>query len=275
MTSTNIVEALAYINWTVLMGLALGVLALVYVLRQATDATKGFLGFSALCAGLLAGLALASDGSLPNPADLVIGASPQLDLARRVALSMFVALTLASSVQLLRGRAVRWLGLSALAAGVATEAIAALGWAGDGLRGVPLLIQMLMLSVVSGGALGSVVLAHWYLVTPRISERPLVLTTRLLMWVLGLQLLLFLTWQVVGGPSGPGLSSFTGTQAVFVWLRLTVGILFPLTLSYLAYRTALTRSMESATGLLYIDLAAILASTIVAAALYYAAGLLV
>jgi hypothetical protein len=275
MTSTKIVEALAYINWTVLMGLALGVLALVYMLRQATDATKGFLGFSAFCAGLLGLLALASDGSLPNPADLVIAASPQLDQARRVVLAVFVVLTLASSFQLLRGRGVRWLGLSALAAGVATEAIAALGWAGDALRGVPLLIQMLMLSVVSGGALGSVVLAHWYLVTPRISERPLVLTTRLLVWALGLQLLLFLTWQVVGGPSGPAFSSFTGTQALFVWLRLTVGILFPLTLSYLAYRTALTRSMESATGLLYIDLAAILASTIVAAALYYAAALLV
>jgi len=275
MTSTKIVEALAYINWTVLMGLALGVLTLVYMLRQATDATKGFLGFSAFCAGLLGLLALASDGSLPNPADLVIAASPQLDQARRVVLAVFVVLTLASSFQLLRGRGVRWLGLSALAAGVATEAIAALGWAGDALRGVPLLIQMLMLSVVSGGALGSVVLAHWYLVTPRISERPLVLTTRLLVWALGLQLLLFLTWQVVGGPSGPAFSSFTGTQALFVWLRLTVGILFPLTLSYLAYRTALTRSMESATGLLYIDLAAILASTIVAAALYYAAALLV
>ena len=88
-------------------------------------------------------------------------------------------------------------------------------------------------------------------------------------------MLLFLTWQVVGGPGGPAFSSFTGTQALFVWLRLTVGILFPLTLSYLAYRTALTRSMESATGLLYIDLAAILSSTIVAAALYYAAALLV
>ena len=180
MASTKIVEALAYINWTLLVGLALGVLALAFLLRQATDATKGFLGFSAFCAGLFALLALAGDASLPNPADLVIAASPQLDQARRVALCIFVVLTFASSVQLLRGRAVRWLGLAALAAGVATEAIAAFGWAGDGLRGVPLLIQMLMLSAVSGGALGSVVLAHWYLVTPRISEKPLVLTTRLL-----------------------------------------------------------------------------------------------
>jgi len=275
MASTKIVEALAYINWTLLMGLALGVLALVYVLRQGTDATKGFLGFSAFCAGLLALLALASDGSLPVPTDLVVVANPQLDPVRRVALSLFVVLAFATSIQLLRGQAARWLGMAALVAGVATEAIAAVGWAGDVLRGVPLLIQMLMLSAVSGGALGSVVLAHWYLVTPRLSEKPLILTTRLLGWALGLQLLLFLTWQVVGGPWGPAFSSFTGSQALFVWLRLIVGILFPLVLSYLAYRTALTRSMESATGLLYIELAAVLSSTIVAAALYYVAALLV
>lgn len=273
--SSTLLEALPYINWTVLMALGVGALALVVVLRQVTDATRGYLAFSAFCAGLLALLALAGDGSLPNPADLVITASPQFDQARRVALGLFAGLAFASSVQLLRGRPVRVLGGLALVTGIAGEAIAAFGWAGGGLHGIPLLTQMLMLSAVSGGALGSVFLAHWYLVTPRISERPLILTTRLLVAALGLQLLLFATWQVVGGPWGPAFSSLTGSQALFVWLRLTVGILFPLALSYLAYRTALTRSMESATGLLYIDLAAILASTIVAAALFYATAVLV
>jgi hypothetical protein len=43
----------------------------------------------------------------------------------------------------------------------------------------------------------------------------------------------------------------------------------------MAVRTARTRSMESATGLLYIDLAAIASGTIVASGLYYAFGLLV
>lgn len=255
------------------MGLALGSLGLVYVLRQFTDATKGYVGFSAFCAGLLGLLVLASDPGLPPPDGLVIHAAPQLDMARRIALAGFVALAFAASIRLLRGGNARRLGLAALIFGIAAEAIAAFGWAGDSVHGVPLTVQLLMLSAVSGGALGAVVLAHWYLVTPRISERPLVLTTRLLTAALAVQLLLFVTWQAVG--VGPAFSSFTGSQALFVWLRLTVGLLFPLALSYMAYRTSLTRSMESATGLLYIDLAAILASTIVAAALYYAAALLV
>jgi hypothetical protein len=43
----------------------------------------------------------------------------------------------------------------------------------------------------------------------------------------------------------------------------------------MAWRTAITRSMESATGLLYIEFALVLASTIVAAGLFFGEGLLV
>jgi len=48
-----------------------------------------------------------------------------------------------------------------------------------------------------------------------------------------------------------------------------------LVLVWMAWRTALTRSMESATGLLYIELAVVMASTIVAAGLFFGEGLLV
>jgi len=45
--------------------------------------------------------------------------------------------------------------------------------------------------------------------------------------------------------------------------------------SWAAVQTVLTRSMESATGLLYINVALIAAGTIDAAGLYFGAGLLV
>jgi hypothetical protein len=274
MPSATIVQALPYINWTVLATLALGAFLLAWFLRQATDATNGYVAFTAFCAALLGGLLYFADGALPEPVVLAITSNPGLDTPRRVAIGVFAALSLASAVRMGRGHRARWLGLGALLAGVVILAVAALGWAGDPLHGVPLLVQLLMLSIVSGGTLACVVLAHWYLVTPKISERPLILATRLLSVAIGLQLVMFFTWQVVGGPNGGPLASFTGPQAFFVWLRLLVGLLFPLVLTQLAYRTAQTRSMESATGLLYIDLAAILASTIVAAALYFSAGLL-
>ena len=54
-----------------------------------------------------------------------------------------------------------------------------------------------------------------------------------------------------------------------------IGLVFPLIVSWAAIQTAKTRSMESATGLLYIDVGAIAAGTILAAGLYFGAGLLV
>ena len=85
-----------------------------------------------------------------------------------------------------------------------------------------------------------------------------------------------MTWTTLGG--GPGQAAwdaFSGANALLVVLRLLVSIVFPIALTYMAWRTARTRSMESATGLLYINLAAVMAGTIGATALYVSNGLLV
>jgi hypothetical protein len=94
--------------------------------------------------------------------------------------------------------------------------------------------------------------------------------------VMFVQLSLFLVWALFGG--GPGQVAFesvTGSAAVLGWLRLAITLVFPLVLAVMAWRTAQTRSMESATGLLYIAVAAIAAGTIGAATLYVTQGLLV
>lgn len=275
MATAQISQSLAYMSWVLLGALALGSLALTWLLRQVTDATQGFLGFTAVCAGILGLLWLVVDLSLPPPADLVVTAAPGMDAPRRLAIGVFTVLALVAGLRLGRGGRAVLAGAGTLVAGVAAMAIAAFGWAGDGIPALPLLVQLLALAAVTGGSLGGVILAHWYLVTPRISARPLILTTRLLVWAISIQVLLFLAWQVVSIPTGPPFTALTGPNLLFGWLRLTVGLLFPLVLAYLAYRTALTRSMESATGLLYIELAAVLASTIVAAALAVSIGLLV
>jgi hypothetical protein len=97
------------------------------------------------------------------------------------------------------------------------------------------------------------------------------------MGIVGLQLVLFVVWVAIGGgPAGiESMGALTGSWALFVWLRLLVGIVFPLVVSWAAVQTARTRSMESATGLLYINVGTIAAGTILAAGLYFGAGLLV
>jgi hypothetical protein len=272
----EIVQSFSYVSWALLVGLALGSFALAYLLRQVTDATTGFVGTTALIAALLAALGIATDLGLPVPDQLAIVTRPEFDAPRRVLLALFAILAAWSGFSVLRGGRARWAGAIAVVAGGATLLVASLGWQDPGVvDALPLFVQLVSLSVVGGGSLAAVILAHWYLVTPRISEQPLVLTTRLLSVAIAIQLLLFLVWLAVGYPGEPPFAALTGSQALFVWLRLIVGILFPLLLSWMAWKTAQTRSMESATGLLYIELALVLASTIVGAGLAFSVGLLV
>jgi len=121
------------------------------------------------------------------------------------------------------------------------------------------------------------ILGHWYLVTPKLPEGPLILISRILLGVVGLQVVLFAVWVATGaGPGGGGpFTVLYGQWALFVWLRLIVGLIFPLIVSWAAVQTARSRSMESATGLLYINVGTIAAGTILAAGLYFGAGLLV
>jgi hypothetical protein len=280
----QIAANLALINWTVLTGLAVGTFAVVVLGRLATPATKGFLAFTACSAAAFGILALLSDTGLPAiaPGSPVV-ADPAFDGPRRIALALFVGLALVSMVVVARGGAGRVPLLAGMAAGVGAILLGALTWGGGMTGAIPLAIQLLVLAAATGGVFGAMILGHWYLVTPKLPEAPLVLISRRLLAVVGLQVLLFAGWvgfgvgPGAGGPNGGDgpFGALVGPWALFVWLRLLIGLVFPLVVSWAAVQTARTRSMESATGLLYIDVGAIAAGTILAAGLYFGAGLLV
>jgi hypothetical protein len=275
----RIAENLAFINWTVLTALAVGAFGAVVLARTRTDATRGFLAFTAACAFVLGLLALASDTALPSTlSGAPVAADPSWDLPRRVALAAFCALALAEIVLLARTRpAAVPVGLGGLVAGGAVLVFGALGWGGGVLSSVPLLVQLAVLTAATGGVFAAMILGHWYLVTPKLSEKPLILLSRTLTVILALQVALFLVWVATGaGPAGTApFAVLVGEWALFVWLRLLVGLVFPLIVSWAAVQTARSRSMESATGLLYINVGSIAAGTILAAGLYFGAGVLV
>ena len=204
--------------------------------------------------------------------------------ARRAALVLFVVLALVTTIALMRGRRAIIPAVAGELAGLAVILLAALTWGGGPLGAVPLAIQLGVLAAATGGVFAAMILGHWYLVTPRLPEAPLVLVSRRLLWIVALQVVLFVAWVGFGAGPGSGASAtggggpfaaLVGPWALFVWLRLGIGLVFPLIVSWAAVQTARTRSMESATGLLYIDVGAIAAGTILAAGLYFGAGLLV
>jgi hypothetical protein len=277
--ATQIAQNLAFINWTVLTGLALGSYAAVVLLRRRTSATRGFLRFTTFCALAFGILAWLSDGALPSS----LGTSPVVidpawDAPRRFALGAFCVLLVAALViGRMRPTWARAADLAAVAAGVLTLVFGSLAWGGATLGIAGLLLQLAVLTAATGGVFAAMILGHWYLVTPKLPEAPLILLSRILLLVVAVQVVLFVVWQATGaGPADVApFASLVGPWALFVWLRLIVGLVFPLVVSWAAVQTARTRSMESATGLLYINVGTIAAGTILAAGLYFGAGLLV
>jgi hypothetical protein len=274
----RIAENLAYINWTVLTSLAVGSFGAVVLARLRTDATRGFLVFTAACAVAIAVLAYLSDQALPA----TLGGSPivtdaTFDTPRRVALGAFVVRAAAYTIALAQRRRAPALAAGALSAAAAVLVCGALAWGGGTFGAVPLLVQLVVLAVATGGVFAAMILGHWYLVTPKLPEAPLILIARSLLAVVAVQLLLFAVWVATGaGPAGASpFGVLVGQWALFVWLRLIIGLVFPLVVSWAAVKTARSRSMESATGLLYINVGSIAAGTILAAGLYFGAGVLV
>lgn len=278
MPAERIAESLAFINWTVLTALGVGSFAAVVAGRFRTEATRGYLGFTAFSAAAFALLAFLTDGGLPvlSP-DLAVRLDPAWETPRRLALAALPVLAVIYGIAVWRGRRATPVAIAGLAAAGLVLVAGALSWGGGGLASLLLAVELAGLSAALGGVWAAMILGHWYLVTPKLPEAPLIRFARWLGIGLALQLVLFFVWLGVGaGPAGtPGFAALVGPWALFVWLRLLVGLVFPLVVSWAAVQTARTRSMESATGLLYINVGTIAAGTILAAGLYFGAGLLV
>jgi hypothetical protein len=278
--SDQIASNLALINWTVLTGLAVGSFLVVVYARLRTPATKGFLAFTAFGAAAWGVLAYLSDTGLPAiAAGSPVTSDPAFDAARRAALGLFVALAVVTTVVLARGGRAVVPGVLGALAGLAALALGGLTWGGGTPAGVLMLtVQLVVLALATGGVFAGMILGHWYLVTPKLPEAPLVAVSLRLLLIVILQVVLFVLWVGIGvgpGSTGEPFGALFGEWALFVWLRLLVGLSFPLVVSWAALQTAKTRSMESATGLLYINVGTIAAGTILAAGLYFGAGLLV
>lgn len=267
----SVARSLSFINWVVVSSLAGGCLAAILFVTHRSESTRGYRGFTVFAAGGWAFLAWLADGALPTPtADAPIhAAGPEIDALRRLLLVLIACLATLWTVRIARGHDGRSIGAFTVLIAVAAQIVAAVGWAPTPFMAVALIVQLLILSAVTGGAFAAMILAHWYLVTPKLSEAPLLLLSRTLGVGVALQIGLFVVWQILGfGGLGAGWD-------FFAILRLLIGLIFPALLSYAGWRTAKARSMESATGLLYIDLGAIATGTILAAGLFFGAGILV
>ena len=267
--------ALPYTTFLLLLEFAAGCQAVLLLAALRGDVSKGFVKMGAVLVLAVAVPALWVTGTFSGSNTV---ADYPLDeawlLPTRLALTAFALLSLVYNLFVWRERLDRakpWGWATTIAGGLAIALAAAYlrlptwGYAGT------------LLSLLAGAAsLGAVsmgmVLGHWYLVTPRLSERPLNRLTLLLLGALAVQTVLVAVNIAIPAryvPAGGEAPQVGLAQNLVFWLRLGVGLLFPLALAYMAWQSSVVRAMMSATGLLYIAMGAVLAGEVLARALLF------
>jgi len=148
-------------------------------------------------------------------------------------------------------------------------------WVAPPVWNAPLAILSLLASTaVLGGALMAMMWGHWYLTSGRLPKEPMEQMSLVVLGALIFQAVLVLIGSTAAPREIP-LGDSIGLELIenpAFWLRVGVGLIFPIGVTWLAFKTAQIRGMMSATGLLYIALGAVLAGEVLARGLLFSTG---
>ena len=272
------VAALPYTLLLILVELAVGSLWITVASDLRGGVTRGFVMTMAFCVVVTAGLAYWTALGINVGSD-VDGYKLDGDWfgpAKRALLAVIVAsVVYMFSVFMGWDPIGRLAGIAGSVAGiVAITAFAAMlappTWGYPGA-----LIALLGGTLALGAVSVSMVWGHWYLTEGSLPAWPL----RDLAWVL-IGALVFQTAVVLLNMLAPARITPTPSSPVDVgifenpafYLRVGVGIVFPIILAVLSLRTLPLRAMQSATGLLYICMGAVFAGEVLAKGLMFLTG---
>jgi hypothetical protein len=268
--------ALPYTTFLLMLEFAVGCQVMLLLMARRTDVSKGFLKMGAILVPLAALPALWITSTFVGT---TVVADYPLDetwlLPVRIAVAAFALLSIVYNWFIWREqpeRASPW-GWTTGVAGVVGIALVA-AYVRLPTWGYPVTLLSLLAGAASLGAVSlGMILGHWYLVTPRLPEQPLNRLTLILLGALAAQVVLVAVSialparHVPVSVETPGLGL---AQNPVFWLRLGVGLVFPLALAFMAWQSSIIRSMMSATGLLYIAMGGVLAGEVLARGLLFA-----
>jgi hypothetical protein len=141
---------------------------------------------------------------------------------------------------------------------------------GEYLSGLIAPLSLFAGTVSLGAVLTGMLLGHWYLVTPTMAVSALSRLNTVWFWALVAQAVIVVInigpW--VGGSADKMWQDF----AAFFWLRVLVGIAFPLILAVATWQTCKLKAHMSSTGFLYVGLACVLGGEIVSRVIQFQTG---
>ncbi|MBL7663749.1 MAG: hypothetical protein JNM93_01355 [Bacteriovoracaceae bacterium] len=139
-----------------------------------------------------------------------------------------------------------------------------------------LFTHFFMTALLAGATNYAMILGHYYLVVPKLSERPLLITLQLL-WIA-----MLLKLSMTGKGLYENLSFFQegsdeGLGYMFNWIMVSMRVLWGyvalFVLSLFAWKLCRIRSIQSATGLFYVMVFFVIIGELVSAYLFFGYGL--
>jgi hypothetical protein len=266
-------ESLPLVIYTLMLELAVGS----FVIMMVTD-FKGEVGGSFLVTGGLTALGsaivarwVASSVSF-NAGERVYPSDQNWASWQDTSLNITLGALVLYNLMIFLGTdpARRVVGVAAALACVMTLLFFALQYRGDYLGGWIAPFSMFAGAVSLGAVMTGMLLGHWYLVSPTMAVAPLARINEIFFWALLVQGGLVL---VNVGPWASGNATAMWEKfAVFFWVRVLVGIVFPVVLAVMTRQTCKLKAHMSSTGFLYVALALVLAGEIVSRVILFSTG---
>jgi hypothetical protein len=222
---------------------------------------NGFFKFASLTAAILMGVTLGFDFIFPSPYRSDQG--PVLFLL----ISLILTILYNRVVNLDKFTPALALLIGAIATGfisIAWDSVAftrllqVAGW-----EHWLLAINHFAATALLGSVLLTMTFGHWYLVIPKLSIDHLMKLTKVLIAAIALRIVsVIFTFVLIrmepSLPLGNVLPALMLGQGIFFWPRLLFGVVAPIVLAVMIYKTVQIRHTQAATGLLYVAVVALL-----------------
>ena len=270
-------DALPYTLLLILAEFSVGSLIAALIADARGMVAPGFVKLSAALVSIGALLTLLSALSVSGAGVEGYHLKDGLTTPVRAVFAAFLALSLPYLLLTLGSRRRRSLQFGALtaAAGLAGLCLLAFQLSPPTWSVAGALLSLLVGALALGLVNEAMILGHWYLVQPKLPGRPLQELTLLLFAVLAVQCVLVIVNAAVPAREVPHSSAIIagslGSNPAF-WLRVGVGLIFPVALAYMAWQSSNERAMMSATGLLYIAVGAVFVGEVLARGLLFVTG---
>ena len=271
-------EALPYTLLLILIELAVGSLWITVASDLRGGVTRGFVMTMALCVAITAGLAYWTAGVIDLRGSVDgyrIDEDPFDDVKRATMVVIVTSAVYMFCVFMGWDPIGRLFGIAGSIAGALSVALLAVMLAPPTWGFPAALIALIGGTLAMGAVSVSMVWGHWYLTEGKLPAWPLRDLDIILLSALGFQVLVLAINLVVPVRETPTPSNAVdvgifGNPALY--LRIGVGLVFPIVLGVLSYKTTQMKAMQSATGLLYIAMGAVFVGEVLAKGLMFLTG---